>query len=70
MKKNRVVLYQVEHETMGKGWAGELFMPNKKPEKIFIKASSLPSNKAFDALCMNYKIKKEELSIDIYVFDI
>ena len=70
MKKNRVVLYQVEHETMGKGWAGELFMPNKKPEKIFIKGSSLPSDMAFDALCLNYKIKKEELSIDIYVFDI
>ena len=70
MKKNRVVLYQVEHETMGKGWAGELFMPNKKPEKVFIKASSLPSNKAFEALCLNYNISKDELSIDIYVFDI
>lgn len=70
MKKNRLVLYQVEHEIMGKGWAGELFMPNKKPEKVFIKASSLPSNKAIKALCLNYKINKEDLSIDIYVFDI
>ena len=70
MKKNRLVLYQAEHEIMGKGWAGELFRPNKKSEKVFIKASSLPSNKAFDALCLNYKINKEDLSIDIYVFDI
>lgn len=70
MKKNRLVLYQVEHEIMGKGWEGELFMPNKKPEKVFIKASSLPSNKSFEALCLNYKINKEDLSIDIYAFDI
>ena len=55
---------------MGKGWAGELFMPNKKPEKVFIKASSLPSNKAIKALCLNYNISKDDLRIDIYVFDI
>lgn len=70
MKKNKLVLYQGNHEIMGKGWAGELFMPNRNPEKVFIKTNKWPTEKAFRTLCLNYNIRRDDLDIDIYVYDI